>query len=45
MVAEVHAAEENMALAGFTQAGSWLRRGVHQDSRIVAQNSGQDLLA
>lgn len=45
VVAEVDATEKGMTLTRFAEGGRWFRRGVHQDSRIVAQDSGQDLLA
>lgn len=43
IVAEVHAAEKSKALARFGKCGWRLRGRVHQNRRIVAKDSGQDL--
>lgn len=44
MVAEVNTAEERMAFARLGQGRSGLGGGVHQDCRIVAEDTGQDLV-
>lgn len=44
MVAKVDASEESVALARLGQARGWFGGRVHQDSRIMAEDSGQDLL-
>jgi hypothetical protein len=44
MVAEVDTTEESMAFAGLGQGGGGFGGRVHEDSCIVAEDTGQDLV-
>jgi hypothetical protein len=43
MVAEVDTSEKGVAFARFCESGGGFGGRVHQDSRIVAEDSGQNL--